>query len=81
MSDITIVVDTIPRRVPGDISVAVALLRLGVTAFRRSADGAPRAPLCAMGTCFECRVIVDGRAGRRSCLEPVRDGMTVETAE
>jgi sarcosine oxidase subunit alpha len=32
-----------------------------------------------MGTCFECRVTVDGVAQRRACLEPVRSGMTVVT--
>jgi len=32
-----------------------------------------------MGICFECRVTVDGDPHRRACLEPVRDGMEVET--
>lgn len=80
MNDVTITVDGVPRRVAADVTLAVALLRLGVTAFRRDGDRAPRAPLCAMGSCFECRVTVDGIAMTRSCIEPVRDGMTVETA-
>lgn len=41
--------------------------------------GAPRGLYCGMGVCFECLVRVDGRDGVRSCLQPVRDGMTVET--
>jgi aerobic-type carbon monoxide dehydrogenase small subunit (CoxS/CutS family) len=79
MSDVTILVDDVPRRVRDDVTVAVALLDLGVTAFRRSIGGAPRAPVCGMGSCHECRVTIDGRPGVRSCLEPVREGMRVES--
>ena len=56
-----------------------ALIDAGVTAFRVSVSGAPRAPICGMGSCFECRVTVDGRPHQRSCLIPCRDGMIVET--
>lgn len=59
--------------------LAVALMNEGVTAFRRAVAGEPRGPLCAMGTCFECRVTVDGVAHVRACLVPCRDGMEVET--
>ena len=79
MSDVTITIDGVPRLVPDDVTVAVALLRVGPVAVRRSVEGMPRAPLCAMGTCFECRVTIDGTPGVRACLEPVRDGMLVET--
>lgn len=65
--------------VPAGISVAAALLNTGVRAFRRSVTGEPRAPLCGMGSCHECRVTIDGRTQRRSCLQPVQDGMRVET--
>jgi sarcosine oxidase subunit alpha len=81
MSDITILVDGTPRRVPADTTVAVALMQLGVPALRRASDGTPRWPLCGMGTCFECRAVVDGRVAVRTCMEPVREGMTVETAK
>lgn len=65
--------------VPGT-SVAAALLNHGAFAFRRSVQGTPRAPLCGMGICFECRVTVDGRAGERACMVICRDGMRIETA-
>jgi hypothetical protein len=81
MTDVTIVVNGVPRRVPGDVTLAVALLRLHRPIFRRDRADQPRGPLCAMGTCFECRVVVDGVAGVRSCLEPVREGLIVEMAE
>jgi sarcosine oxidase subunit alpha len=77
---VTIVVDGEECRVPANTTVAVALLNLGVRAFRRSVRGEPRAPLCAMGICFECRVDIDGVADRRACLVPVVEGLLVRTA-
>ena len=74
---VRIVVNGAPREVPDDISLAAALLNAGYTAFRHSVSGEPRGPVCGMGTCFECRVTIDGMQGRRACLEPVRAGMQV----
>jgi sarcosine oxidase subunit alpha len=74
---VRILVNRAPRDVPADISLAAALLNAGYTAFRRSVSGEPRGPVCGMGTCFECRVTIDGMQGRRACLEPVREGMQV----
>lgn len=79
-AEVTIVVNGVALEVAPDISLAAALLNAGVTAFRRDLDGSPRAPLCGMGTCFECRVVADGVPGVRACLETVRDGMVVETS-
>lgn len=57
----------------------VALLaRLGRPA-RRSVTGEPRAALCGMGVCYECRVTVNGLPHRRACLIACRDGMEVWT--
>jgi sarcosine oxidase subunit alpha len=78
---VTIVVDGEERRVPADVTVAVALLGLGIRVFRRSVHGEPRAPLCGMGVCYVCRVDIDGVADRRACLVPVTDGLLVRTAE
>jgi D-hydroxyproline dehydrogenase subunit gamma len=58
-------------------TVAAALLSLGETAFRVSESGEPRAPLCGMGTCYECRVTIDGVEQCRACLVRVRPGMRV----
>jgi sarcosine oxidase subunit alpha len=77
---VTIVVNGEEHRVPADATVAVALLGLGVRAFRQSVRGEPRAPLCAMGICYECRVDIDGVADRRACLVPVVEGLLVRTA-
>ena len=61
------------------ISVAAALVNAGVWHFRSSVEGLPRAPICLMGICFECRVTVDGQPHRRACMESCRDGMEVST--
>ena len=77
---VTISADGREIRVPADVSVAAALVELGVVGFRVSASGEPRGPLCGMGTCFECRVTIDGTAHRRACLIRVVEGMTVTTS-
>jgi D-hydroxyproline dehydrogenase subunit gamma len=62
---------------PGD-SVAAAMLAADILACRDTAvSGAPRAPYCMMGVCFDCLVAIDGVPNRQACLTPVRDGMQV----
>ncbi|HPX93838.1 MAG TPA: (2Fe-2S)-binding protein [Bacillota bacterium] len=41
--------------------------------------GRPRGYYCAIGNCSSCLMIVDGRANVRTCTEPLRAGMVVET--
>lgn len=79
-ANVTIIIDGVPHPVPADITLAAALLNVGVAAFRRDLAGSARGPLCGMGTCFECRVTVDGVGNVRSCIEPVREGMSVRSA-
>ena len=59
-------------------TVAAALLQAGVPA-RISRSGEPRAPLCGMGVCFECRAIIDSVPHRRACLVLCEPGMEVAT--
>ena len=47
---------------------------------RRSATGSVRGALCGMGTCYECRVTIDGVLNERSCLVECEAGMKVRTA-
>ncbi|MDQ1472321.1 MAG: D-hydroxyproline dehydrogenase subunit gamma [Bryobacterales bacterium] len=61
------------------ITVAVALLQADELHFRTSVTGEPRAPLCGMGICFECRVTINGHTHARSCQILVREGMQVVT--
>ncbi|HET7373849.1 MAG TPA: FAD-dependent oxidoreductase [Gemmatimonadaceae bacterium] len=62
-----------------DITVAAALLNANVVGFRTSVRGEPRAPLCGMGVCYECRVTIDGVAHQRACMRVVAPGMRVGT--
>ena len=60
-------------------SVAAALLSANVAYTRQSpVSGAPRAPYCMMGICFECLVEIDGVPNRQACMVPVREGMSVK---
>ena len=72
-------VDGVTVAVPAGAMVSTAVAMLGVIAFRRSVTGEPRAPLCGMGICFECRVTIDGRAHCRSCQIVCAEGMDVRT--
>ncbi|WP_263383090.1 (2Fe-2S)-binding protein [Granulicella arctica] len=67
-------------QVPEGATVAVAILLAGST-FRRSIHGEPRGALCGMGTCFECRAMVNGRAQQRTCQLLCQPGMIVATDE
>jgi hypothetical protein len=59
-------------------SVAVALLVAGEVSLRDTPiSGAPRAPYCMMGICFDCLVEIDGVGNRQACLAQATQGMNV----
>ncbi|WP_116083857.1 (2Fe-2S)-binding protein [Tropicimonas sp. IMCC34011] len=60
----------------GETAASVLLRHLG-TARTTSISESPRAPFCMMGCCFDCLAEIDGKGSTQSCLEPVRDGMTI----
>ena len=77
---VTLTVDGKPVSAREGDTVAAALLAAGIDHCRTSpVSGAPRAPYCLMGVCFECLVTIDGVGSRQGCLIPVRAGMKVET--
>ena len=65
-------------RVPAGTMASAVFLNSGTPA-RISVSGEPRAALCGMGICFECRAIVDGIPHRRTCQVLCREGMRLET--
>ena len=78
--DVVISVDGARVTAQAGDSIAAALLAAGLTPTRTTpVSGAPRAPYCMMGVCFECLVTVDDIGNRQGCLIPVREGMRVET--
>lgn len=77
---VTLEVDGQPIRARTGDTVAAAMLAAGLDHCRTTpVTGAPRAPYCLMGVCFDCLVTIDGVGSRQGCLVPVREGMTVET--
>ncbi|MGE8489237.1 MAG: (2Fe-2S)-binding protein [Paraburkholderia nemoris] len=62
-------------------SVAAALVLAGVRSTRMSVSGQPRAALCGMGVCQECRVTIDGRAHALACQTLCREGQIVRAQD
>jgi D-hydroxyproline dehydrogenase subunit gamma len=76
---VTLFVDGEPCRARANDSVAAALLASGLDHCRTTVvSGAPRAPYCMTGVCFDCLVTIDGTGNRQACLVRVREGMRVE---
>jgi D-hydroxyproline dehydrogenase subunit gamma len=64
--------------VTSGMTLAVAMAVAGQPC-RTSVTGEPRAPLCGMGICFECRVAINGTPHRLACQIPCEPGMDVRT--
>jgi D-hydroxyproline dehydrogenase subunit gamma len=75
---VAITVNGKPLHVAAGTSVAAAMLMAGEPC-RISVTGEPRAPLCGMGICMECRVTLNGVPHQRSCLLLCASGMEVVT--
>jgi len=60
-------------------SAAAAVILAGFATCRTSVTGSPRAPLCGMGICFECRATVNGVAHARTCQLICQPGMEIRT--
>ncbi|KLK90466.1 (2Fe-2S)-binding protein [Microvirga vignae] len=77
---VTFTIDGHPATARLGDTVAAALLASGIQSCRTTpVSGAPRAPYCMMGVCFECLVTINGIGNRQGCLIPVAEGMVVET--
>ena len=75
---VDIEVDGAPVAARAGDTVAAALLNAGLVPLRHTpVSGAPRAPLCMMGVCFDCLVEIDGAANVQACMVPVRRGMRI----
>ena len=72
-------VDGTRVRVPVGSSVAAALAQQPPGRTRLSVSGQWRAPLCGMGVCHECRVMINGRE-RLACQTMCEDGMLIATS-
>lgn len=63
-------------------TIASALLANGIRTLRvHEESGQPRGIYCNIGHCYECRVTVNDVRGVRACLEPIKEGMKVESGK
>ncbi|WP_440059627.1 FAD-dependent oxidoreductase [Thermogladius sp. 4427co] len=60
-------------------SILASLYALGYRVFSYSKTGRPRGAFCMVGKCSSCLARVNGVPNTRLCVEPVRDGIVVET--
>jgi aerobic-type carbon monoxide dehydrogenase small subunit (CoxS/CutS family) len=79
VNNIRLTINGCQVKVPTGSTVAAAIALTKARAFRHSVSGEPRAPLCGMGICFECRVTINGQRHRLSCQTICEEGMTVIT--
>lgn len=77
-ASVTVTIEGQRVQVPAGESVAAAVLVHAIGHTRTTPiSGAPRAPFCMMGVCFECLMEIDGVANRQACLVPVTEGMQI----
>lgn len=63
-------------------TVAAVALSQGLRATRTTpVSGSQRAPFCMMGVCYDCLMIIDGKANQRACACYVKNGMQIETQQ
>ncbi len=75
---VTLDIEGITVTVAKGTSVAAAALLAGLSSTRNTpVNGAPRAPYCFMGVCFECLMDIDGQANQRACQIIACEGMVV----
>ncbi len=75
---VPVTVEGIDMRVPEGISAAAVMLLAGLGSTRVTpVTGAPRAPYCLMGVCFDCLAEIDGQPNRQSCMVTVAPGMAI----
>ncbi len=79
MPEIYVQVNEHKVSVPEGSIVAAAIALAGERAYRHSVNGEPRAPLCGMGICGECRVTINKQEHCLSCQTVCEDGMRILT--
>jgi sarcosine oxidase subunit alpha len=79
---ITIEVDGEPLDAYVGETLAAAMLAAGRRVFHHSLrTHSPRGIYCAMGVCYECLMVVNGRPNVRACMTPVVPGMRASTQQ
>jgi D-hydroxyproline dehydrogenase subunit gamma len=76
--EIAIQINGITLTVLAGCTVASAI-GIADLACRTSVGGQLRGPLCAMGICFECRAVVNGKPHTRTCQLLCEPDMDIHT--
>lgn len=77
---VTIIYNGNPLKALEGETIAAALMSQGIRKMRKTPKyKRDRGIFCGIGRCTDCVMVVDGQANVRTCVTPVRDGMTVET--
>lgn len=67
-------------QVPQNITVAALALQQELRFTRTTPEsGSKRAPFCMMGVCYECLMVIDGKANQRACATYVKQDMVIDT--
>ena len=75
---VNITINGKPFSVAVGTTAAAAVISAGIPS-RHSITNQPRAPLCGMGICLECRMTVNGVPHVKSCQLPCAEGMEIST--
>jgi D-hydroxyproline dehydrogenase subunit gamma len=77
--NLTLKINGQPCEAMAGMTVAAAMAQHHIRWGRRSVTGEPRAGLCGMGVCFECRVTINGVSHQRACQTVALHNMDVVT--
>ena len=78
-TEFEVYVDGRPMPARADWTLATLLLNDDQYHFRKGVKGGTRSPLCGMGVCHECRVVLDDYLTVRACMTLCRPGLEVRT--
>ena len=76
---VAVTINGTPFAAPAGCTAAAAMLLVNALPTRTTpVTGAPRAPYCMMGVCFDCLAEIDGVPNQQACLIMVADGMRID---
>ncbi len=79
IDSVQIILDGQPLQVSKGITVAAAVLSNNYRYTRTSpVSNSKRAPFCMMGVCYDCLMVIDGKANQRACATYVQNGMQID---
>ncbi len=74
---VSVTFDGVEFMLPEGANLAASLLAAGVDVFRGTpVSGAPRAPYCMMGACFDCLIEHSG-VTQQACMMQVKAGLVI----